>query len=186
MKPIGIVVQDISAKPQLELNNINYNGLARYKSFPVLCNHNGVFDSNIRDMINLVVKTDLQSLVSCINSCDGYNQYLSACNKQGIETRSIFLLSDSIAQSWKEEMPIGISLGYEFAYSNYDDPEFIFLLSNEPELSTFKHKLNKHGLFTSKNDAEEFGQLLYSTFPFLEEEMPYNETFVFELIELSN
>ena len=185
MNNAGIIIQDVEATIQCDFGTTGYAGLAKYYSFPLTYNFCGRFQSNVAELLKRAVCTDLATQITYIPNLRNAFEYAQACQTQGKKTRVLFFEVDAPTILWEGEIPTTLLLGYEFAYNNYSDPEFIYLLANEPSLMRFRNQLNQYGLFESRSKAEEFGKTLYTLYPYLEEEMPFAETFVFEIREVS-
>lgn len=183
-KAIGIVVQDVNRSVPLELTNISYNGLSKYYSFTADCDHPSESRNCLLKKFKRIIREDSKGRVSFISSFPDYIEYMEECKRQNISTRTLFLFTDMGDVLWEDCVPMGEFLGYEFAYGSYSDPQFISILDTAPDLEPFRKQLNANGLFSDRKTAEEFGSFLYSAFPWLEEEMAYSETHVFEVWEI--
>ncbi len=181
--PLGIVVQDTSERPY-KTQNIEYHGIAEYYSFTASCNCNGRFRADYKSVIDKTVKTQPPFFALYISNTDDYTSYIKICKEQDIPTRSLFVFSDIAIGQWQDKIIDGIMLGYELAYSVYDDPELLYFLDREPSCLRFREQLNKNGLFNSADTADEFRKHIYSVFPYVEEEIERSMTFIAEIWEL--
>lgn len=81
--------------------------------------------------------------------------YLDACFVYDVSVRCLFLESGYICEQWATLAPDGELLGFEVCPMLVDE-QIIGDLSWYPDFADFRARLNRHGLFPTREDAEAF------------------------------